>query len=90
MPQSSVPPPFPTTDPPELVVFVNEQPVRLAAPASALAAVRALDPALVGDLEVGRAYLTDARGIRCAPETALTPGAILRVVRTARRPPAGA
>lgn len=69
----------------QLTAFVNERAVRVPAGADALAAVAALDAELAERVRVGGAYLTDGRGIRCAPEAAVTPGAILRVVVTARR-----
>ncbi len=74
------------TDAEPLAVFVNEHLVRLAPPVTARAAARAHDPALVEALDSGRAYVTDGRGIRCDPDAPLEPGAIVRVVVSARRP----
>lgn len=78
--------PTPMTEVESIAVFVNERRIRLRRPASALAAVRAFDPALAEAVEAGRAYLTDGRGVRCEGDAALQDGAILRVVRSARRP----
>lgn len=66
-------------------VFVNEHPLEVPGGATARDAVRAADPDLERRLDDGRAYLTDGRGIRLAPETLLTAGSILRVVVTARQ-----
>jgi hypothetical protein len=66
-------------------VYVNERPVTVPAGADARAAVRALDAALADRLDAGTAYLTDGRGIALDPAAALGPGAIVRVVVTARR-----
>lgn len=68
-----------------VTAFVNERLVRVPQPATALAAVRATDPALADALETGRAALTDGRGVPCDPDAPLAPGAILRVVTRARR-----
>lgn len=75
-----------TPDAPSLLIFVNERPLRLPPGARAEAAVAALDAALAARLAAGEAHLTDGRGIRLSPETPLTPGDILRVVVSARRP----
>ena len=66
-------------------VFVNARPVRVAPGAAALAAVRALDPGLAGRVEGGEAYLTDGRAVPLDPSAPLAPGAIVRVVVSARR-----
>lgn len=67
--------------------FVNEQPVEVPRGASAREAVAALDAALASRLDQAGAYLTDGRGIRLEPADPLAPGAILRVVISARRGP---
>jgi hypothetical protein len=64
--------------------FVNEAPVSLPAGAVALDAVQAFDPALASRVVAGEAYLTDGRGIRLEANASLAPGAILRVVVSAR------
>jgi hypothetical protein len=69
-----------------ILVFVNESPVRVGAGVTALEAVIALDPDLAARLGSGGGYLTDGRGIRLAPESPVFPGAILRVVVSARQP----
>lgn len=68
-----------------LRVFVDERPVSVPPDAVARDAVAALDPALLARLEDGTAYLTDARGIRLEAGAPLAAGAIVRVVRSARR-----
>lgn len=73
------------SDTPTIRAFVNEQPVEVPRGAPARAAVAALDPALAERLDRAGAYLTDGRGIRVGLEEALAPGAILRVVLSARR-----
>ncbi|MBS1240993.1 MAG: hypothetical protein H6R40_420 [Gemmatimonadetes bacterium] len=69
-----------------LTVFVNERPVRVPPAGDALAAVRALDPALADTVAAGRGYLTDGRGIRVALDMPMAAGAILRAVVSARQP----
>jgi hypothetical protein len=76
-----------TPVPEALTAFVNERPVRVPPGADALAAVAALDATLAERVRAGGAYLTDGRGIRCALDTPLVPGAILRVIVPARRGP---
>jgi len=66
-------------------VFVDAHPVDVAPGATARDAVAARDPALLPRLDDGSAYLTDARGIRLDPGAPLAAGAILRVVKSARR-----
>jgi len=70
-----------------VLVFVNERPVRLAPGSTAADAVAGMDVRLAAGLARGAAYLTDGRGIRCDPSTPVTPGAIFRVVLTARADP---
>jgi hypothetical protein len=64
--------------------FVNERGLSLTPGATVRDAVAAFDPALAEAVARAEAYVTDARGIRVAPEQALASGAILRVVSTAR------
>lgn len=72
-------------------VFVDGQPLSVPSGTPAAAAAALVYPELPARLDAGTAYLTDGRGIRLDPEEALGAGAIVRVVRTARRaPPAGA
>lgn len=66
------------TDP--IVVFVNGARVEVAAPATALQAVRAWSADAAGDVEQGSRALTDSRGLALPPDTPLHAGAIVRVV----------
>jgi len=72
-----------------LTVFVNGRALQLPESADVLAAVRLFDPGLEASLEAGSAYVTDGRGLRVDPATALAGGAILRVVLSSRRAPTG-
>jgi hypothetical protein len=67
------------------LVFVDARPVEMAPGSLARDAVAAFDAGLLLRLEEGTAYLTDARGIRLDAGAALSAGAILRVVKRARR-----
>lgn len=71
-------------------VFVNDRCINVAPAATARAAVAAADPGLGEALGDGRAHLTDGRGIRIDPAATVGAGAIIRVIRTARRPAEGA
>ncbi len=64
--------------------FVNERGLSLPPGATVRDAVTAFDPALADRVARAEAYVTDARGIRVAPEQVLAGGAILRVVSSAR------
>lgn len=66
-------------------VFVNERPVEIGRDQDVRQAVRALDPALADRLGDPGILVTDGRGVRIEPGAALAPGAILRVVISARR-----
>ena len=70
----------------QVLVFVNDRPVRLAPGASALAAVAAVDSALGEALAAGAAQLSDGRGIPLAADSTVFAGAILRCAKSARRP----
>ncbi len=70
--------------PDALRCFVNERGLSLPPGATVRDAVAACDPALADRVRRAEAYVTDARGIRVAPEQVLAGGAILRVVSTAR------
>ncbi len=65
-------------------VFVNERAVRVPRGADALAAVRAADATLAERLAAGTAQATDARGLPVQAADPLEPGAILRVLVSAR------
>ena len=69
----------------EITVFVNERPLRVAHDATVRDVVTAQDTALGRELEQGTAYVTDGVGRRIALETQVEPGAIFRVVRSARK-----
>ena len=66
-------------------VFVNDRAVRLAATAVLADAIAACDPELARAVREGTARVTDGRGIALDPGAAVYPGAILRVVVSARR-----
>lgn len=61
-------------------VFVNERGVDVAAGATALDAVRALDPAQAEQVAAGARGLTDSRGLPVRATDAVYGGAIYRVV----------
>ena len=70
-------------------VFVNEQPVIVVPGATIREAVLAFDPALTAALRDGRGYVTDGVGRPVEPSGSVEPGAIFRVILSARhRPPA--
>jgi len=73
-----MPPPEPVT------VFINEKLFRVRPGLAAAEAVAHYDPGLPEALRRGTAYLTDGRGIRLGEDAPITPGAIIRVVRSAR------
>ena len=66
-------------------IFVDEHPVEALAGSTVGAAVSANEPDLAAALRDGRAYVTDGVGRPMAPDTPVFPGAIVRVVRSARR-----
>jgi len=68
-----------------LTVFVNGRLLGVQPGATGSDAVRALDLDLARELDAGRAYLTDARGIRIGAAEHLVAGDILRVVMSARQ-----
>ena len=67
-------------------VFVNDQCVAVARGTTGQGAAIAADPSLAEALGDGRTHLTDGRGIRIDPAVILGAGAIIRVVKSARRP----
>lgn len=67
-------------------IFVDEQPRSVPAGLSVLEAAAGEDAALAAALREGRAYLTDGVGRPIEPTAAVFPGAIYRVVRSARAP----
>lgn len=64
---------------------MNERPRSVAAGTSVAQAVAAGDPELAGLLRAGGAYVTDGVGREVEVAGAVFPGAIYRVVRSARR-----
>lgn len=66
-------------------IYINERPYDVPDGTDASGAVAASAPDLQGPLAAGRAYLTDGRGIELLGSERLAPGAILRVVVSARR-----
>ena len=66
-------------------IFINDRRVLVAPGTTAGAAAGLADPAVGSGLADGMAYLTDGRGIRMALDLVITAGAIIRVVKTARR-----
>ena len=68
-------------------VFVDAIAVEVGPGAVARDAVAACDAGVLARLEDGTAYLTDGRGIRLDPAAPLAAGAIVRVVKSARRVP---
>ena len=67
-------------------IFVDERPLTAAPGGSVLEAVAGDDPELAAALREGRAYVTDGVGRPIEPTVTVFPGAIYRVVRSARRP----
>jgi hypothetical protein len=74
--------------PDQLRVFVNDRGWSLPPGARVREAVIAAAPDLLPACETGQAVLTDARGIAVPLDLVLESGAILRVARASRRPPA--
>lgn len=66
-------------------VFINDRRIEVPPGTAAIAAATELDPDLADAVAEGRAYLTDGRGIRFDPTTILGPGAIVRIVKSARK-----
>ncbi len=65
-------------------MYVNERPVSLPSGSTVQEAVEAGDAELAAQLGAA-VYVTDGVGRPIDPATLLTPGAILRVIRSARR-----
>ena len=61
-------------------VYVNARPVTAPASGTALDAVRAFDSAMADQIVAGVRCITDSRGIPIDSSTALTTGAIFRVI----------
>jgi hypothetical protein len=71
------------TDP--VRIFVDERALTAAPGTSVLDALMGDNPDLVAALREGRAYVTDGVGRPIDPAVTVFPGAIYRVVRSARR-----
>ena len=69
----------------EIPVFVNDRAVRLAPSCVLSDAIAAVDAELARAVREGTARVTDGRGIALDPGGPVYPGAILRVVVSARR-----
>lgn len=67
-------------------VFLDERPATAASGSSVVDLVAGTDPDLAAALRRGNAYLTDGVGRPIEPDSAVFPGAIYRIVRSARRP----
>ena len=66
-------------------VFVNDRAVQIKAECVLADAIAAADAELARAVEEGTARVTDGRGIALDPGAVVYPGAILRVVVSARR-----
>lgn len=69
----------------EVRIFVDEVPRQVAPGTAVSAAVAADDPGLAASLAAGHAYVTDGVGRPIDAHGTVFPGAIYRVVRSARR-----
>lgn len=69
-------------------IYVDGQPLAVAPDATVGAAVSGHDPDLAAALREAKAYVTDGVGRPIDAGTTVFPGAIFRVVRSARRPSA--
>jgi hypothetical protein len=62
-------------------IYINAKPIEIAASATALDAVEALDATQGAAIRRGERLITDSRGIVTANDTPLHNGAIFRIVR---------
>jgi len=62
-------------------IYINSKPIEIAASATALDAVEALDANQAAAIRRGERLITDSRGIVTASDTRLHNGAIFRIVR---------
>ncbi len=67
-------------------IYVDGRPLGVPPGATVADAVSGDDPDLAAEVRDGRAYVTDGVGRPIDPGTSVFPGAIFRVVRSARRP----
>ncbi len=77
------------TGPEPATIFINERAHRVRPGLSAAEAAAQVEPGLPAALQAGTAYLTDGRGIRLSGAEPVGPGAIIRIVRSARSSPPG-
>ena len=73
------------TTPESVRVYVNERGVSVPAGSVAIDAVRALFPEQADEVAAGKLRLTDSRGLPIPSDTALSGGAIFRVVPVRER-----
>lgn len=71
---------------PQMRVFVNERRADVAVGATVRDVIMAVEPTMLDALLAGRALVSDGVGRTLSLDQRLTPGAILRVRRTAREP----
>jgi hypothetical protein len=62
-------------------IYINAKPIEIAASATALDAVEAVDATQAAAIRRGERLITDSRGIVTANDTRLHHGAIFRIVR---------
>jgi hypothetical protein len=62
-------------------IYINAKPIEIAASATALDAVEAVDANQAAAIRRGERLITDSRGIVAANDTRLHNGAIFRIVR---------
>jgi hypothetical protein len=62
-------------------IYINAKPIEIAASATALDAVEAVDANQAAAIRRGERLITDSRGIVTANDTRLHNGAIFRIVR---------
>ncbi len=67
-------------------VFIDERPLVVSPGVSVRQAVHAFDAALGAALDAGAAHATDGVGRELDPVSIVAEGAIIRVIKSARRP----
>ena len=68
-------------------VYLNQRAVDLPAGTSVAEAIRRAEPQLSEAMELGKAKITDGRGLDLELDQTLTNGAILRIIVSSRRGP---
>lgn len=66
-------------------IFINDRCLTVSPDLSIRAVLLAADPAWIDALDLGKANLTDGRGIALDPEQPARAGAIIRIALSARR-----